>query len=89
MSMIGTALTGAVENESKMINKVMNAKEKLEKFSADPKLPVLRMVAGVHLKSGAVPKFLKARTVPFHYRKLVEDALDQLVSENMLEPVSF
>ena len=89
MSKIGITLSGINEDVSGCINTIMNAEEQLEGFSADPKLPINSTVAKVHLKEGAVPRFQKARTVPFHYREMVEEALDQLVSGGIIEPVDF
>ena len=34
------------------------------------------------------PKFQKARTVPFYYKKMVEDALTELLSDGIIEPVT-
>ena len=37
---------------------------------------------------GNVPKFIKARTIPFHYRKMVEIELDKMTEEGIIEPIS-
>ena len=83
MPKIGIALTGLKE----VVN-VLDSKVQLENFAADPSLPISSVVAKVHLKSEAVPNWKKARPVPYHYKKLVEDALDKLVSDDITEPVN-
>ena len=85
MPKIGIFLAGLEEEAN--VN-VLDAKLQLENFSADPNLPISSMVAKVHLKQDAVPSWQKARPVPFHYRKLVEEALEKLVSDDIIEPVT-
>lgn len=43
----------------------------------------------IHLKQNAVPKFLKARPVPYAIKEKVEQEIDRLVSEGVLRSVSF
>lgn len=40
-------------------------------------------------KEGAVPKFCRARPIPFAIKEKVERELRRLVSEDILEPVEF
>lgn len=56
-------------------------KEELGKYRGDP--------VAIQLKSNAIPKFLKARPVPFAIKDRVEQEIDRLVKENVLRPVSF
>ena len=44
--------------------------------------------AKLHLKSGATPKFVKARPVPFALRPKVEASLEKLEQEGVLEKVT-
>ena len=44
--------------------------------------------AHLHVKPDAIPKFCKARSLPFAYRQAVETDLDRLVTEGVLEPIS-
>lgn len=88
MPKTGITLTGVIEDDN-MLNSVLDTKSQLEKFEIDPKLPVSSIVAKIHMKNGAVPKFQKGRTVAIKYIKLVEEALDKLVSEGIIEPVQF
>ena len=87
MPKIGIFLAG-LEEDDNIVNNVFDAKVQLENFSVDPTLPISSMVAKVHLKRDAVPSWQKARPVPFHYRKLVEDALDKLVADDIIESVN-
>ncbi|XP_037572197.2 uncharacterized protein LOC119454302 [Dermacentor silvarum] len=41
-----------------------------------------------HMKEGAVPRFLRARSVPFALRKAVSAEIDRLVEQGVLSPVS-
>ncbi|CAH2085636.1 unnamed protein product [Euphydryas editha] len=43
----------------------------------------------IHLKTSASPKFLKARPVPYAIKADVEKEIDRLVSEGVLQPVSY
>lgn len=43
----------------------------------------------IHLKEGATPKFLKARSVPFAIKERVEKEIDRLESEGVLRPTSY
>lgn len=43
----------------------------------------------IHVKSGANPRFLKARPVPYALRERVENEIDRLEQEGVLCPVSF
>ncbi|XP_072141799.1 uncharacterized protein [Dermacentor andersoni] len=44
--------------------------------------------ASLHMKEGAVPKFCKARPIPYALRERVSLGLDRLVSVGMLSPVA-
>ena len=87
MPKLGISLTG-LEKEVDL-NVVLDAKSQLEQFSIDPKLPVNNVVAKIHLKDGALPKFHKSRPVASKYVKLVEEALDKLVEDDIIESVKF
>lgn len=54
-------------------------------------LPGLGLLKGiqVHLtcKEEAVPKFFKARTVPYAYKEKLDEEIDRLLTEGILEPV--
>lgn len=43
----------------------------------------------IHLKTGATPKFLKARPVPFAIKERVEKEIDRLEGEGVLRPTSY
>ena len=45
--------------------------------------------AQIQIDPAATPKFCKARTVPYAYRKLVNKELDRLVEQGILTPVLF
>ena len=86
MGRVGIYLAG-IDEDSK-VNQIANAEGLLDKYSVDLSQPVSGILAKIHVKSDATPKFMKARTVPFYYKQMVEDALGHMVKENILEPVS-
>lgn len=86
MGKVGIYLAGI--DDSSRVNQIVEAQELLEMYCVDNTKPISSIVAKIHIKSDVTPKFMKARTVPFHYRKMVEEALEDLVRENVLEPVS-
>ena len=45
--------------------------------------------AKVYLKDGAIPKFMKARNVPFSLQDVVNDELDRLENDGILKTVPF
>lgn len=47
-----------------------------------------KLEAHLHIKTDAMPKFLKARSLPFAYRELVEKDINRLTAEGVLEPVN-
>ena len=47
------------------------------------------MAAKVHVKIDAPPIFMKARSVPYYCKEMVWEALEKLVKEDMLEPISY
>ena len=65
-----------------------SATDLLENYSVDMSKPISSIVAQIHVKSDISPKFQKARTVPFHYKKMVEDALTKLSNDGIIEPVT-
>ena len=88
MKQVGIYLAGI--NENTRVNKISNlsAKQMLINYSVDSSRSISGVLAKVHVRDNATPKFLKARTVPFYYKKMIEDALDKLVSDEMIEPIS-
>lgn len=60
----------------------------LTKYCVDHSKPISGLVAEIHVKQDVSPKFVKARSVTFHYEEMVLDALDKLVKEKVLEPVT-
>jgi len=45
--------------------------------------------AQIIMNPDAAPKFCKARTVPYAYKSLVNEEIDQLVQHGILKPVTF
>ncbi|XP_068243850.1 uncharacterized protein [Palaemon carinicauda] len=77
-------------DESAMVNNVLNVsvEQVFEDYNVDVGKPISRIVAKIHLKNDAILKFVKACTVPFYHKEMVEVAIDKLVSENIKESVS-
>ena len=47
-----------------------------------------KVKAHLHVKPNIMPKFCKPRSLPFAYRKAVENDLNRLVAERVLEPIT-
>ena len=45
--------------------------------------------AKIIIEDSAIPKFCKARSIPYAFKEMVEKELNRLVSEGTLEPVQF
>ena len=45
--------------------------------------------AKIIIEDNAIPKFCKARSIPYAFKEMVEKELNRLVSEGTLEPVQF
>ena len=45
------------------------------------------MQAKIEVDSQAVPRFCKARTLPYAMREKIEKEIDRLLSEGIIEPV--
>ena len=88
MKQVGIYLAGL--DECTKVNNVNNVSVEniFEGYNVDVNKPISSIVAKIHLKGDAVPKFVKARTVPFYYREMVEVAIDKLVNDNIIESVS-
>lgn len=70
------------DNECQMITKYVEVfKEGLGTYRGQP--------VAIHVKEGAIPRFIKARPVPYAIKDRVEKEIDRLVQEGVLRPVSF
>lgn len=87
MDKVGIYLAG-LDKDSR-VSQVVDAEGILTKYSVDHSKPVLGVTAKIHVKQDVSPKFVKARSVPFYYKEMVETALDKMVKEEVLEPVSY
>ena len=45
--------------------------------------------AKIIIEDNAIPKFCKARSIPYAFKEMVKKELNRLVSEGTLEPVQF
>ena len=87
MLKVGIYLSG-ISNSSK-VNKIDGTvTELLDNYDVDIGNPISGVVAQIHVKADSLPKFRKPRSVPFHYKPLVEVALNKLLDENVIEPIS-
>ena len=62
--------------------------ELLDNYDVDTGNPISGVVAQIQVKADSLPKFRKHRSVPVHYEPLVEAALNKLLDENVIEPIS-
>ena len=53
------------------------------------KIKINTFEATLQLKPGVIPKFCKARSVPFALKAAIERELDRMESEGILEKVSY
>ena len=86
MSKVGIYLAG-VDKMTK-VNKIDAAEGLLDKYKVDFSKPISSVVAKIHVRCDVSPIFRKARTVPFYHKPMVEAALDKLVNDGIIEPVS-
>ncbi|XP_076059269.1 uncharacterized protein LOC143035931 [Oratosquilla oratoria] len=87
---VGISLAGIPDaSRVSRVNNIVNASTLLDEYTVDLTKPITSVKAAIHLKPEAVPKCYKTRTVSFHFRKLVEDELDNLVKEGIISPVEF
>ena len=47
------------------------------------------MQVKINVKSEAIPRFFKARSIPYALKEKVENQLDRLQQEGIIEPVQF
>ena len=87
---VGIGLTGIDEGSRvSRVNQIVDASTVLNDYKVDASKPICSFTASIHLKPEATPKFHKSRTVPFHFRQMVEDALDTLVDDGVISPVDY
>ena len=87
MPKVGIYLSGI--SNSCRVNKIDDTvTELLDNYDVDTGNPISGVVAQIHVKADSLPKFRKHRSVPFHYKPLVEVTLNKLLDENVIEPIS-
>lgn len=75
-----------IDTDMTDINNVINKypkvfREGLGTYKGDP--------VDIQVKQNAIPKFLKARPVPYALKERIEKEIDRLVGEGVLKPVTF
>ncbi|XP_064089269.1 uncharacterized protein LOC135203476 [Macrobrachium nipponense] len=88
MQQVGIYLAGIDEGTRVIKVAKVSAEKLLDNDLVDSSKPITGILAKIHLKGNATPKFMKARTVPFYYMRMIEVALDKLVADEMMEPIS-
>ena len=69
--------------------KIDELKHKYRNTVFNPNLgTIVGITANLMLKENSIPKFLKARTVPFALKDKIEQTLERMVSEGNIEKVS-
>ena len=90
MKKVGIKLVGLDKNMQVLaILPEKNTSEMLQEYNVDESKPINNVEAKIYLREGAVPKFFKARQVPLAHKDLVNDALDELVAKDLIEPVTY
>ena len=90
MAKIGIYIAGL--DECTRVNNVDTISPEVEhclaNYHVDANLPISNIVAKIHLKSDAIPKFVKTITPPYFQKEMIEAALDKLISDGVLVPIS-
>ena len=90
MSKVGIYIAGL--DECTRVNNVscshFEVEQCLSNYHVDTSLPISSVVAKIHLKANAIPKFLKTPTVPYYHKEMIEDALDKLIADGIIIPIS-
>ena len=89
MEKLGIHLIGVDENSKVLAINSNNVSDLLDNYHIDQSLPIADFEAKIYMKDDVQPKFIKARQVPEAHKVLVNEALDDLVKENIIEPVKY
>lgn len=79
-------------NENLRVNAIQSRydiTQLLNQYKINENLPISEIEAKIHIKDDYVPKYFKARPVPLAHKDLVEEALQELINDNIIEPVAF
>lgn len=68
---------------------VCSGKGILRNYVTDINSPIVDFEANIVLKSDAIPKYHKARSVPFHYKEKIESAINEMVDSGIIEPIKY
>ena len=63
------------------------SKNNLSNYKIQEKFPIFNYECNLQLKENAVPKYFKARSVPYHYKAKIEKALQELEADNVISKV--
>ena len=66
----------------------VNKNNALSNYKTDIKKPVVDFKAKIELKDNAKAKYFKPRPVPFHYKKGIESALNDMILNDVIEPIN-
>ncbi|XP_076049572.1 uncharacterized protein LOC143030304 [Oratosquilla oratoria] len=66
-----------------------NPKQLLDSYKVSDNLPIKGVEAKIYVKKDATPKFIKARLVPLTHKELVDIAIQELVENEVIEPVAY
>ena len=89
LSLGSSPVRGCFHIESESPSTVLRPESEFPKLYAEGLGRLQGIKPHLTLKPGAVPKFCRARTVPYSLRKAIEEELDSMVAEGLAERVSF
>ena len=87
MQKVGIFLSG-IDDLSRVNNITGEVSDLLDNYQVDANNPISGIVADIHVRGESIPKFSKPRSVPFHYKPMVEEALNKMVDEKVIEPIN-
>lgn len=76
-------------HECEIGNKVEHLKHKYEEVFRKELGHIKGVKAKLYLKENTMPKFVKARSVPFNMKSAIETEIDKLVKQGVMAPVEF
>ena len=89
MEKLGIHLIGVDESSKVMAVHSGDVSDLINQYHIDESKPISGCNAKIYMKDNVQPKFIKARQVPEAHKVLVNEAIDELIKKDIIEPVKF